>query len=504
MRSWILAGRTPIRPARVGPRASSSKSARRKRPGSGGLRDVALLGMELALARVRKEERDPDGLQRADRRRAGPRTCGTPPARASRAGRSRRRRVRSRGVGGRVRETERRRPRPREPRAGSRRRGGSSERGCGDGVGAGGGVAAAPALAALRRNGRRPSRWRRRRSAETRGSASCFSSSGLRDEADLDEDRRHRRADEHAEGRLLDAAVLGAARRRSARLDRLGELARLLQVRALREVPEDEVEVGIARAARRGRAGPPRRRRSRGARSPARACRTPRATGSRSRSRGRRPRARSSRGGRGRGRPSRGSRATVRSSSEIALSESRVRTTRQEKTAGIAAASRRAIWSVTSFSCRPPGPTAPVSVPPCPGSMTIVERRRRRPGTAPRLDRAARRTGRPTSTTRRSGDGQRIGARGRALLPEHDRRRVALETDRRDQRVVEAALGEGRNDFLIGPADLKTRRRSAARSARRPTRRRTTCVVGSTWTTATSSVRGAVPSESAQVFRAAS
>ena len=79
-----------------------------------------------------------------------------------------------------------------------------------------------------------------------------FSSSGVGDERHLDEDRRHRRADEHAERRLLDAAVRRVGDRVQLDLDRLGELARLLQVRALREVPEDEVEVGVGRSRRRG------------------------------------------------------------------------------------------------------------------------------------------------------------------------------------------------------------------------------------------------------------
>ena len=47
-------------------------------------------------------------------------------------------------------------------------------------------------------------------------------------------------------------------------------------------------------------------------------------------------------------------------------------TVRQASARGSAAATRFAISSVTSFSCSPPGPIAPVSVPPCPGSTTIV------------------------------------------------------------------------------------------------------------------------------------
>ena len=81
---------------------------------------------------------------------------------------------------------------------------------------------------------------------------------GVRDERDLDEDRRHRRADEDAERRLLDAAVGRVRDGVQLDLDRLGDLARLLQVGALGEVPEDEVEVGVA-------GGRPRARRRRAA-----------------------------------------------------------------------------------------------------------------------------------------------------------------------------------------------------------------------------------------------
>ena len=55
------------------------------------------------------------------------------------------------------------------------------------------------------------------------------------------------------------------------------------------------------------------------------------------------------------------------------------------------AATRRAMSSASSFSWRPPGPTAPASWPPCPGSITIVWRdsgpapRRRRRGGLERL-----------------------------------------------------------------------------------------------------------------------
>src|SRR4030095_3158874 len=51
--------------------------------------------------------------------------------------------------------------------------------------------------------------------------------------------------------RLLDAAVGRAGNRVQLDLDRLGELARLLPVGALREVPEHEVPVGAGGGARR-------------------------------------------------------------------------------------------------------------------------------------------------------------------------------------------------------------------------------------------------------------
>ena len=69
---------------------------------------------------------------------------------------------------------------------------------------------------------------------------------GVRDERDLDEDGRHRGADEDAERRLLDPAAGRVRNGIELDLDRLGDLGGLLEVGALRQVPEDEVEVGVA------------------------------------------------------------------------------------------------------------------------------------------------------------------------------------------------------------------------------------------------------------------
>lgn len=53
------------------------------------------------------------------------------------------------------------------------------------------------------------------------------------------------------------------------------------------------------------------------------------------------------------------------------------------------------------------------------------------------------------------GFGQRIGVRARVRIAEDDGRAVALEADRRDERIVEAALCE-RSDYLsVCPADLQ-------------------------------------------------
>ena len=118
------------------------------------------------------------------------------------------------------------------------------------------------------------------------------------DEAELDEHGRHRGALQHAEGGLLDAAVLDLQGLVELPLDQVGEALALGQVVALREVPEDEVDVLLLGRRRRAALpavaalpapAPSSRRRPSGRR----ADRTPAGSGSRSRCRRRRRRARS-------------------------------------------------------------------------------------------------------------------------------------------------------------------------------------------------------------------
>ncbi len=70
---------------------------------------------------------------------------------------------------------------------------------------------------------------------------------GVADERHLDEHGRHRRAHQHAEGRLLHPAPLAARDHRELLLDARGEGGGLLEVLGLRHVPEDEREVGAPR-----------------------------------------------------------------------------------------------------------------------------------------------------------------------------------------------------------------------------------------------------------------
>ena len=192
-----------------------------------------------------------------------------------------------------------------------------------------------------------------------------------------------------------------------------GELARFLQVGRLREVPGNEIEIRVAP----GFAG-----RRRGAllvllaREPSR----------------------------GRG-PPRGWPGRSGHRSGIAASESRVRIARQGKPSE---ASPRALRDREGRLFRvPPGPTAPVSVPPWPGSITTVsdgraaspapERRRWRPrgGRAADLDddpvrktAGKRRPSSPSRETRWTRRRQRSGSR--------------------NERVVVPALGKRRDDLL--------------------------------------------------------
>ena len=152
------------------------------------------------------------------------------------------------------------RPRRRGPRAGSRRRAGSW---------GGGGVRRRRPGSASRARRREGACAKKRATARATASAtvcwnsgllSFFSSSAFEMNA-----TSTRTAGIVAPTRTRNGACLMPRLRRAGDgveldLDRLGELARLLQVRALGEVPEDEVEVGVG-----GRASAPGRSARRGA-----------------------------------------------------------------------------------------------------------------------------------------------------------------------------------------------------------------------------------------------
>ena len=161
----------------------------------------------------------------------------------------------------------------------------------------------------------------------------------------------------------------------------------------------------------------------------------------------------------------------VRSSSEMRTSESRVRTVRQARTCGSAAATRRAISSVASFSWRPPGPIAPVSVPPWPGIDRDRQRRNGRRRGAPAGRRRGRRGGPPSDLDDDPvGRGQGIGARGQVRLAEVHGRRVAREADgrrRADRRISSRGTADRSASRRTGPG--RTCRRRSSSSSRPPT-----------------------------------
>ena len=87
---------------------------------------------------------------------------------------------------------------------------------------------------------------------------------GVRDEAELDQHRRHVGADEHAERRLLNRPRAHLHPRPQRLLDQAGDHRRLLEVLQLRHLPQHHLDGAVAAAARqhrafhlRRRAGPP-------------------------------------------------------------------------------------------------------------------------------------------------------------------------------------------------------------------------------------------------------
>ena len=78
---------------------------------------------------------------------------------------------------------------------------------------------------------------------------------GVGDEAHFDEHCRHVRADEHAEGRLLDRARAHRHALAQARFDFFGERRRLLDVARLRHFPQDDLDIARTAAKNRQRLG---------------------------------------------------------------------------------------------------------------------------------------------------------------------------------------------------------------------------------------------------------
>ena len=284
------------------------------------------------------------------------------------------------------------------------------------------------------------------------------------------QDRGHRRPDEDAERRLLDAAVRRVGDGVHLDLDRLGELARLLQVRALRQVPEDEVEVRVAGLGRGARGGAVRRVLAAGdflgdlvrglEREVVR-------LGALGRGRARRV---------GVDREKEVRLLVVRDRGPVVERQQQVGVARQDGAAGERLRQRRddplrdlergvlleeparpdrsgfraAVAGVDrrSSSCGPTG--AGARVPPTP----------RAPGAGARSGARPRRRGGPArSADRRAPRGPARGSRSRRVSP-------ANRTDG-DERVVVLLLGKGRVDLRVGEADLEALLRERRRRLRR-------------------------------------